>query len=129
MSTLTCLSIKDIKKLRPNVSGEGFSFDSSQDCRNVELFGDLCQQNNIVDESCLIDIVDAKRHLRLVINEYNHRVFWRKELLVFVGRHDDADGLSIGFVSNLIFPQYLVCTPHDFQWGVTSVQPTDFDVQ
>mmetsp|Transcript_1978 Transcript_1978/g.5467 ORF Transcript_1978/g.5467 Transcript_1978/m.5467 type:complete len:238 (-) Transcript_1978:213-926(-) len=80
--------IKHIQQLWPDVAREALCLHGSEDGGNIEQLGNLGQQDSVVDEGVLVNVVNSKGHLGLVVDEQHNGIFRSEELLVVVSRHD-----------------------------------------
>ena len=69
ISSSNRLAGKHVEQLRPDVATERFGFDGREDRGHVELLCDFGEECDVVDERRAVRVGDAKRHLRLVVNE------------------------------------------------------------
>jgi len=76
------LAGKHVEQLRPDAAAERFGFDGREDCGHVELLCDFGEECDVVDERRAVRVGDAKRHLRLVVNEDDSAVLGSIELMV-----------------------------------------------
>lgn len=65
---------------------------------------------HIIDEGGLVNVVNTKSHLWLMVNKDNNTVFRSEEFLVFVGGHDEnADVVENGVDCCLFLLLYFLC--------------------
>jgi hypothetical protein len=68
---------KQIEELRGDTSAESLVTDCRQDYWQAKNPGRFRQDQHVTEQVLRINVADPRQSLWLVINEYNHAIFWR----------------------------------------------------